>query len=59
MPDLVNAPCDVLAVARSWDDLGVQGIYLRDVETVSSMWDVIRVQDQVRVGCQLRLALAG
>ena len=56
---LVKVPCDVVAVARSWDDLPVQGTFVRDVETVSSLWDVIRVQDRVRVGCQQRLKVAG
>ena len=27
-PVLVKAPCDVLAVARSWDDLPVQGTFV-------------------------------
>lgn len=40
VPVLAKAPCDVLTVARSWDDLPVQGIYLRDVAEVSSLWDV-------------------
>ena len=53
VPVLAKAPCDVLAVAGSWDDLARTGhICLRDVETVSRLWHVIRVQDQVRVGCQ-------
>ena len=60
MPVLRKAPCDVLAVSRSWDDPARTGHnYLRDVEMVSSLWDVIRVQDQVRVGCQQRLKVAG
>ena len=59
VPVLAKAPCDVRTVAGSWDDLPVQGIYLRDVAAVSRLWDVIRVRDQVRVGCQLRLAVAG
>ena len=28
MPVLAKAPCDVLAVARSWDDLPVQGTFV-------------------------------
>ena len=59
VPVLAKAPCDVRTVAGSWDDLPVQGIYLRDVAAVSGLWDVIRVRDQVRVGCRQRLKVAG
>ena len=34
-------------------------ICLRDVELVASLWDVIRVQGEVRVGCQQRFKLVG
>ena len=53
MPVLSKAPCDVLAVSRSRDDTAVQAQLSAGCrEMVSSLWDVIRVQDQVRVGCQ-------
>ena len=59
VPVLVKVPCDVLTVARSWDDLPVQGIYLRDVAPFSSLGDVAHVRDEVSEGCQQRLVLAG
>ena len=60
MPIPTTIPRDVHAVSRSWDDAGrTRHNYLRDVETVSSLWDVICVQVKFVRDVSQRLTVVG